>query len=141
MAQAKATKTASVKKATPKKTAPGRRRQRNAVDDRTATMTAEALTCRSWGHAPTRMPVPPNEQLTHKRKGQLLVLIGCRNHCGYHRRLVLDLGTAELISATTKYEDPKGYLVQRPDSPVEGQPRRLSRQASRQAFITRLLDT
>lgn len=107
-----------------------RRKQRMAqVDERTATMSAEALACRSFGHAPYRAPVEPAERTTFKRKGQQLVVLGCRNQCGYERRIVLDRTTKEVISANTKYTDPKSYLVRTSGGG------RLPRQESRRAFF------
>jgi hypothetical protein len=121
------------KKAAPAKTAkpPRQRRaqQRVQVDERLQTMSAEALTCRSWGHAPLLLPVPAPEAVKHRRMGQKLVLIGCRNQCGYHRRVVLDGGSKEVISDHTKYDDPRSYLVQKRGTG------RVRRRESRNAFF------
>lgn len=99
------------------------------VDDRTKTMSAEALACRSFGHAPYRAPVETADRVAFKRKGQQLVILGCRNQCGYERRIVLDRTTKEVISASTKYTDPKSYLVRTSGAG------RLPRQESRRAFF------
>jgi hypothetical protein len=99
------------------------------VDERTTTMSAEALACRSFGHAPYRAPIDSPERVAYKRKGQQLVVLGCRNQCGYERRIVLDRGTKEVISSTTKYADPKSYLSRKTGGG------RIPRQESRRAFF------
>jgi hypothetical protein len=102
---------------------------RYQVDDRLKTMSPEALTCRAWGHAPFRAPVPPALRLSHRERGQKVVIFGCRNHCGRVRTIVLEAGTMAVISDKTKYEDPKTYLVQTVGAG------RVPRQHSRQAFV------
>lgn len=109
--------------------------RRPQLDDRTKSMSAEALTCRSFGHAPYRAPIDAPERIGYKRKGQQLVVLGCRNGCGYERRIILDRSTKEVISSTTKYSDPKSYLVQ---STLGGG--RVPRQESRKAFFAVLGD-
>lgn len=116
---------ASVKTAA--KAAPAR--QRFQVDDRLTTMSAEALTCRSWGHSPFRMPVPPAERARYRQLGQKIVLFGCRNGCSRVRTIILEAGSMRVVRDKTKYEDPKSYLVQ---SQGGG---RVPRQNSRQAFV------
>lgn len=117
----------------PAKTEPAprsaKKAQRTHIDDRLKSMSSEALFCRSWGHAPLLLPVPGPEAVKYRRRGQKLVLIGCRNQCSYNRRVVLDASTKETISDHTDYADRKSYLVQQRGSG------RVRRYQSRNAFF------
>lgn len=103
--------------------------QRYQIDDRCKTMSAEALTCRSWGHAPFRMAVPADERIAYREKGQRIVRFGCRNGCSRVRTIILERGSQKVVSDKTRYEDNKSYLVQTRGAG------RVPRQHSRQAFF------
>jgi hypothetical protein len=109
-------------------------RRRIQVDDRTRNMSREALTCRSFGHAAVPIPVETKERLAAKRRGQRIIQLVCSRGCGYERRIVADWSTCEVISQTTKYNDPGSYLVR------EQGAGRIPRQSSRAAFYALVSD-
>ncbi len=128
---------AAAKPAPAKKTAARKaavKTQRYQIDDRLTGMSGAALMCRSWGHAPVMLSVPPTRKMEIRDRGQRIRIIGCSNGCGRTRTIIMDRGSAEVISDRTKYEDPKGYLVQKTGAG------RVPRQNSRQAFFAMVDD-
>jgi hypothetical protein len=96
--------------------AASRKRRAREIDERTSTMSVEALTCRSWGHSKVMVPTPAAERKKYTARGQRLVMIRCPR-CTYCRDIVVDFFSGEQISAKAWYErGGKDYLVQTPGS-------------------------
>lgn len=104
-------------------------RRRTRIDARTKTMSAEALTCRSFGHQPVLVPTAPATMADLRKRGQRMARLRCRNGCSYWREIIMDMATGETISNRSGYENPGDYLVQTPGSG------RLPRGAARLAFF------
>lgn len=105
-------------------------RRKFEVDHRTANMTREALTCRSYGHHWD--PVPPSAETQAKllRIGQLEETVVCRR-CGHDRTDIIDMDSGDVIERKNgKY--PEGYLIEEPGTG------RLSRGEAKRARYARL---
>lgn len=103
------------RKPAPEAAVPAQRKQpkpppRRRVDPRTKTMSAEALTCRTLGHAPTQIPVPADERRAHREQGKRLIKTVCLRDCSYWRNVVVDLGTGER-TCRSGYTDRDSYCV------------------------------
>ncbi len=92
-------------------------------------MSAEALTCRSFGHSMTLVPTPPTVAADYRRRGHRLVRLTCVRGCSYWRELLMDLYTGENLGARSGYRSPEDYLVR------EQGAGRLPRGAARVAFF------
>ncbi len=104
------------------------------VDERTKTMSVEALMCRTIGHAPTIIPTPTHERVELSRKGQRKIKTVCGNGCGRWRDVVIVKSSGEVVSMSGSYSDPKSYLVQQRGSG------RLPRTEARKAFFAAVPD-
>lgn len=88
--------------------------RRVQFDYRTNSMSTEALTCRTWGHAMVPLPTPADQRLEYRRRGQRITRLQCTRGCGYWREVVRDRYTGEPVtSGRSGYADGgKDYLVQ-----------------------------
>lgn len=80
------------------------------VDERTETMTREALLCRGYRHQ--RDPIPPSAATQAKllRLGQLEETVVCRR-CGWEQTSIIDMDTGTVIERQApRY--PEGYLIE-----------------------------
>lgn len=82
------------------------------IDVRTRTMSHEAKTCRSWGHAMVPIPTPARVRAEYRQKGQRYKKLVCSRGCSYWRAFILDRNDDEVISVTSGYTNPSEYLVQ-----------------------------
>lgn len=108
------------------------RRQRPQVDERTQTMSDEALQCRSIGHAPVMVPTPAAVRAEYRKVGQRLLRIRCERGCSYWREIAIDEKTGITESTSSGYDNPGEYLVQTRGTG------RLPRSAARVAFFQNL---
>lgn len=115
------------------------RRQKVRPDERTQTMAAVALLCRTFGHSMTMVETPTLERAQFRRVGQRLIMLRCDrtlggDTCPYRRDLVVSLyDEEEVVSIKSWYEDGgKDYLVQ------ERGTGRLLRGAARRALFARM---
>ncbi len=104
-------------------------RRKYQIDVRTQTMSAEALTCRTFGHAIAPVDTPAALRARHRRHGERLIMLRCSRGCSYWRDLIVDLYNGEEIRVRSGYTDPASYLVQ------EHGTGRLRRAAARAAFF------
>lgn len=102
------------------------------VDPRTKTMSDEALTCRTLGHAPVPVPVPARERAALARIGQYMIHLKCLRGCTRWRKDIYRTSDDELVSSNGNYEDKKSYLVQ------ERGTGRMPRSAARRAWRRRV---
>lgn len=105
---------------------------RKQIDSRTKTMSAVALTCRTFGHGMVEKPTPRARELELRKLGQYEQRLVCFRGCTRWHTNICDSATDEVISSTGGYGDKQSYLVQ------ERGTGRLSRQAARGAYRRRV---
>lgn len=97
------------------------------LDERVEDMTDEAVTCRTLGHNESPRPPGSKRRAELRREGYVEAILVCGT-CGRTRTLLIDGGSWDVLSSSTKYPD--GYLVK------NGQGR-LPRSAARKAMFVR----
>lgn len=112
-------------------------RRRNAVnldvDERTETMSDQALICRSRGHK------WGDRGLTRKRYQELIRdglwedALYCENGCGYTKSIVWELRSGSIVSVTAQYPQDGSYLL------PKGVSGRLNRDSARVARVSRII--
>lgn len=81
------------------------------IDVRTKTMTRQALTCRTYGHAPQPIPVPARRRAELRQRGQYADRCVCLRGCTRWWENIYDLDTHELVARRSGYLDKDGYLI------------------------------
>lgn len=84
---------------------------RSQIDVRTRTMTSQALTCRTFGHAPQPIPVPARRRTELRQLGQYAIRAVCLRGCTRWWENLYDLDTDELVASRNGYLDKEGYLI------------------------------